>query len=231
VTAPAAAAPSTLVLFDLDHTLLGGDSDVLWCEFLMARGVLDRATFEPRNAAIEAGYRAGSVGVLEFCEFFIGLLAGRTPQAWQALRDEWFEARIRPCILPRGVQAIAGHRQAGHTLVLTTATNRFLAEPSAAALGFEHLIATDCVFDAQGRFTGRVAGTPNMRDGKVERLRDWLAARGRDLARDDSVFYSDSINDLPLLQAVRRAVAVDPDARLAAEAKSRSWPVVHWRGA
>ncbi|HET9820712.1 MAG TPA: HAD family hydrolase [Burkholderiaceae bacterium] len=220
----------TLALFDLDHTLLAGDSDVLWCEFLMDRGVLDRAAFEPRNRAIEAGYRAGTVGVMEFCSFFIGTLAGRAPQEWQALREAFFAERVRPRFVAAGRACLEAHRAAGDTLVLTTATNRFLTELTAAALGVEHLIATECELDAEGRFTGRVAGEPNMREGKVARLRDWLAARGERLDGRRSVFYSDSINDLPLLAEVDEPVAVDPDPRLAAEADRRGWAVRRWRG-
>jgi HAD superfamily hydrolase (TIGR01490 family) len=219
----------TLALFDLDHTLLDGDSDVLWCEFLMDRGVLDRAAFEPRNRAIEAAYKAGSVGVLEFCGFYVGTLAGRTPAQWQALREAFLHERIAPRLLAAGRECIESHRREGHELVLTTATNRYLTELTAAALGIGHLIATECEIGIDGRFSGAVAGTPNMREGKVARLREWLAARGRDLAGEDSIFYSDSINDLPLLAAVRRPVVVDPDARLAAEAAARRWPVRHWR--
>ena len=220
---------NTLALFDLDHTLLAGDSDVLWCEFLMDRGVLDRAEFEPRNRAIEAGYKAGTVGVLEFCGFYVGTLAGRTPAQWQALREAFLHERVAPRLLAAGRECIESHRREGHQLVLTTATNRYLTELTAVALGIEHLIATECEIGIDGRFSGAVAGTPNMREGKVARLSEWLAARGRDLAGEDSIFYSDSINDLPLLAAVRRPVVVDPDARLAAEAAARRWPVRHWR--
>ena len=223
--------PPTLALFDLDHTLLDGDSDVLWCEYLMDRGVLDRAVFEPRNRAIEAGYKAGTVGVLEFCGFYVGTLAGRTPAQWQPLREDFLHERIVPRLLAAGRACIEAHRRDGHELVLTTATNHFLTELTAAALGIGHLIATECDIGIDGRFSGAVAGTPNMREGKVARLSEWLAARGRKLAGEDSVFYSDSTNDLPLLAAVRRPVVVDPDARLAAEAAARRWPVRHWRRA
>jgi HAD superfamily hydrolase (TIGR01490 family) len=223
--------PPTLALFDLDHTLLDGDSDVLWCEFLMDRGVLERAVFEPRNRAIEAAYKAGTVGVLEFCEFYVGTLAGRSAAQWQPLREAFFEERIRPRLLAAGLACIEQHRRAGHTLVLTTATSRFLTELTAHALDLPHLIATEAEVVADGRFSGRVSGEPNMREGKVTRLHAWLAARGEvPLAQRPSVFYSDSINDLPLLAAVREPVAIDPDARLAAEADRRGWPVQRWRG-
>jgi HAD superfamily hydrolase (TIGR01490 family) len=220
----------TLALFDLDHTLLDGDSDVLWCEFLMDHGLLDRADFEPRNRAIEAAYKAGTVGVLEFCGFYVGTLAGRTPAQWQALRESFLQECVAPRLLAAGRACIESHRREGHELVLTTATNRYLTELTAVALGIEHLIATECEIGVDGRFSGAVAGTPNMREGKVARLREWLAARAQRPAGRHSVFYSDSINDLPLLAAVQEAVAVDPDARLAREAERRGWSVRHWRG-
>jgi HAD superfamily hydrolase (TIGR01490 family) len=220
----------TLALFDLDHTLLDGDSDVLWCEFLMDRGVLERAVFEPRNLAMAAEYQAGTVSAQDFCEFYVGTLAGRTPDEWQPLREAFLDERIVPRLLPAGRACLEAHRAQGHELVLTTATNRYITELTARALGFPHLIATDCErAGSDGRFTGAVAGTLNMRAGKLVRLRAWLAAQDRTLEDEDSVFYSDSINDLPLLGAVRQAIAVDPDERLAAEAAVRGWPVLRWR--
>jgi HAD superfamily hydrolase (TIGR01490 family) len=220
----------TLALFDLDHTLLDGDSDVLWCEYLMDLGQLKRAVFEPRNRAIEAAYKDGTVGVLEFCEFYVGTLAGRSAAQWQPLREAFLEERIRPRFVPAGLECIEQHRRAGHTLVLTTATNRFISELTAAALELPHLIATEVGTAPDDRFSGRVSGEPNMREGKVARLHGWLAAHGEaPLAERHSVFYSDSINDLPLLAAVREPVAVDPDARLSAEAARRGWPLVRWR--
>jgi HAD superfamily hydrolase (TIGR01490 family) len=229
VTTTASSRP-TLAVFDLDHTLIAGDSDVLWCEFLIAEGVLDRASFEPRNRAIESGYKAGTVGVLEFCEFFVGMLTGRTPAQWAPLRERFMAACIEPRVLSKGLAAIQAHRDAGHTLVMSSATNRFLCELSAELMGFEHLIATECDVDAQGRFSGRVAGEPNMREGKVSRLEAWLAAQGRPpLAVHHSVFYSDSANDLPLLMKVDEPVAVNPDARLAAEAAARGFALRDWR--
>ena len=218
-----------LTLFDLDHTLLDGDSDQLWCEFLMARGVLPRDPFESLNRAMARDYAAGRVGAQAFCNFYIGTLAGRTAGEWAALRRD-YAAR---CIVPRfaaAAQALVGaHRDAGELLVLTTATCRFLSEPSALHLGIAHLIATECELDAAGRFTGRCLGVPNMREGKLQRLHDWLGQRQLRLADCESTLYSDSINDLPLLGAVGRAVAVNPDERLAAEAAARGWPVISLR--
>lgn len=220
---------STLALFDLDHTLLTGDSDVLWCEWLMKQGVLERATFEPRNAAMEAGYKAGTVSVAEFCGFYVGTLAGRTLAQWQPLRQRFLVEEIVPRIPPAARDQVRHHQDTGHTVVLTTATNRVITELTAQHLGIEHLIATECEVGADGCFTGRVSGTPNMREGKVSRLQAWLAERGTALDALDSVAYSDSMNDAPLLSAARRAVAVDPDPRLAALAAERGWTVMRWR--
>ena len=216
-----------LTLFDLDHTLLAGDSDVLWCSFLLRRGILDRAIFEPRNVAMQAAYRAGSVSPREFCEFYIGTLAGRTVAEWDPLRQAFLHDEIVPRFPAAALALVRRHRDAGERIVLTTATNRFLTELTAAHLGIGHLIATDCEIGPDGRFSGRAQGTLNMRDGKVIRLNGWLTEQGLSLAGLDSTAYSDSINDLPLLLAVRHPVAVDPDPLLAAEAAARGWPVLH----
>ncbi len=222
--------PLPLTLFDLDHTLLDGDSDVLWCEFLMERGALERAVFEPRNQQMERGYKAGSVTAQEFCEFYVSTLQGRTQNEWEPLRRAFFDTVIVPRINDASMALVARHRDAGDLVVLTTATNRFLTELTAAHLGIAHLIATECELDAEQRFTGRVAGTLNMREGKVARLHEWLALQRSHLSEYHSTLYSDSINDLPLLCTVRQPVAVNPDMRLAAEAAERGWPVLRLRG-
>ena len=222
----ATGAKPRLALFDLDHTLLEGDSDVLWCEFLMQRGVLERAVFAPRNAAMERDYRAGTVSTQAFSEFFVGTLAGRTPAAWQMEREVFLRKVIAPR-LGRAARALVHERQRDCALVvLTTATNRFITELTAAELGIEHLIATECEVGGDGRFTGRTTGTLNMREGKVPRLHAWLAARGQHLADFESLAYSDSMNDLALLEAADHAHAVHPDSRLAALATERGWPIL-----
>ena len=218
-----------LALFDLDHTLLDGDSDVLWCEFLMQRGELDRAAFEPRNRRMEREYRAGTVSPQAFCEFYVSTLAGRSREQWQPLRREFLDTVVATRLNSAAHALVERHRSAGELVVLTTATNRFITELTAAHLGLPHLIATECELDADGCFTGRVAGTLNMREGKVSRLNDWLAAQRIDPRDCETTFYSDSINDLPLLLAVRKPVAVNPDMRLAAEAAERGWPVLSLR--
>ena len=215
-----------LVVFDLDHTLLSGDTDGLWCEFLLDRGVLDRAAFAARNAQVEQAYRAGGISAQAFSEFYLSLLAGRSRAQWGPLRERF----MRECIVPRipasARALVAAHRSAGDMLVMSTATNRYLTELTAAELHFEHLIATEAE-EAAGVFSGRSNAVLNMREGKLLRLRDWLAAMK--LAPEllaEATFYSDSINDLPLLQAVRMPIAVDPDALLLAQAQQQGWRVL-----
>ena len=215
-----------LALFDLDHTLLTGDSDVLWCDFLMARGVLDRADFAPRNADMEARYKAGTVGLQEFSDFYVGTLGGKTPAQWEPLRQEFLAEYIVPRVGQAAQDLVQQHLNAGDLVVMTTATNRFITELTAMYLDVEHLLATEPELQ-DGIFTGRTRGTLNMREGKVTRLHEWLAARGHKLADFDSTGYSDSINDLPLLKAVNHPVVVDPDAKLAAIAAVAGWPLLH----
>jgi HAD superfamily hydrolase (TIGR01490 family) len=215
-----------LTLFDLDHTLLDGDSDELWCEFLLDRGVLPREPFASLNRDMARDYAAGNVRAQAFCDFYIGTLAGRNAGEWQSLRRDYIDSRVVPRITNAAMDLVARHRDAGDLVLLSTATCRFLSELTAAHLGIAHLIATECETGPDGRFTGRSLGVLNMREGKVQRLHDWLAAQRLVLADCESTLYSDSVNDLPLLSAVKRAVAVNPDARLAAEAAARGWTVI-----
>ena len=215
-----------LTLFDLDHTLLAGDSDVLWCEFLMQRGELDPAEFAERNAAMERSYRAGSVSPQSFSQFFVSTLAGRTPSQWQLLRQDFLREVVAPRIGPAARALVADCLHHSALVILTTATNRFLTELTAAHLGIAHLIATDCEIGADGRFTGRPSGTLNMRDGKLTLLQAWLADHDLQLDEFDSWAYSDSMNDLPLLSAVRHPVVVHADPRLAQLAAERGWPSI-----
>ena len=217
-----------LALFDLDHTLLSGDSDVLWCDYLMDAGLLDRASFAPRNAQMEADYKAGTVDAAAFADFYVSTLTGRTLSEMEAVRRDFLKREVLPRIPPSARDLVDAHRRAGDLVVMTTATNRYITELTAADFGIEHLIATE-VETRGGRFTGRTQGQPNMREGKVTRLAAWLAARGHTLDDYDSVAYSDSANDLPLLRAVNRAVAVDPDPRLEAVARESGWAVLRLR--
>ena len=215
-----------LTLFDLDHTLLSGDSDVLWCDFLMDKGLLDRSVFAARNADMETRYRDGTVGLQEFANFYVGTLVDKSPADWEDVRREFLAAWIVPRIPDAAAQLVRKHLGAGDLVVMTTATNRFITELTAAHFGIEHLLATEPEI-VGGLFTGRTTGTLNMREGKVERLHHWLDARAESLDRFHSTAYSDSINDQALLEAVDEPVAIDPDPRLAAIALERGWRVLN----
>lgn len=213
-----------LALFDLDNTLLTGDSDDEWFEFLAARGVLDRAAEEAQKADLLRRYREGSASTLEFCEFFLQLYVPHGMAQLHAWRDAFLRERIVPRIPASARELLARHRE--DLVVIATATNRFITAPIADELGVGHLIATEPELK-DGRFTGRVAGTPSFREGKAQRVEQWLAARGQTLAGfAQSWFYSDSINDRPLLERVTHPVAVDPDPALAALAAERGWTVL-----
>lgn len=214
-----------LTLFDLDHTLLSGDSGALWCSFLIDRGVLDRAHFAPRSADIEARYKAGTVGVQEFADFYAGTLTGQTIRQWEPLRQEFLAAHIVPRIGRTALALVRQHLDAGDLVILTTAANRFITELTAQHLAIEHLIASE-VEAVNGVFTGRTQDTLNMREGKVARLHAWLAVRGFTLDQFTSTAYSDSIHDLPLLQAVDHAVAVNADPRLREAAALYGWQTI-----
>ncbi|WP_457282045.1 HAD family hydrolase [Polaromonas sp. P5_D5] len=214
-----------LTLFDLDHTVLNGDSDVLWCDFLIEKGYLGRTEFTARNADMAARYKAGTVGLKEFADFYVGTLAGRTAQEWEPMRQEFLAKWVVPRITPAAIALVDKHLEAGDLVVMTTATNRFITELTAIYFDIEHLIATEP--EMQGsRFTGSTTGVLNMREGKVERLHAWLTARGLRFKDCKTTAYSDSINDLPLLEAVKHPVTVNADATLAAIGTERGWPAL-----
>lgn len=219
---PCAAAPGTLILFDLDHTLLDGDGDNLWCQFMIRHGLAD-AAMSVLNESLGHDYRDGRVGIAEFSAFYARFLAGKTPAFWAPWQDRFLEEEIRPRLPAAAHTLVAAHRAAGHTLVLTTASNQIIAERTATELGFKYLLATE-LEQQGGQFTGRFFGVPNMREGKVTRLRAWLADQNwseKVLCR--AWFYSDSINDLPLLEAVGVPIAVNPDPQLYAHAQANGW--------
>ncbi len=224
-------APPRLALFDLDGTLLAGDTDALWCAFLVEEGVLESDRFAGANRDVAERYARGAIEPAEFAAFYAATLAGLGPVQWWPLRDRFVSTIVAPRIGAAAYALVSRHRNAGDRLVLSTATNRFLTEPIAALLGIADLLATDLEQNAAGEFTGRLAGTVNMRDGKVIRMRQWLAAQGLgEPSLAAATFYSDSINDLPLLCAVGSAVVVDPDPRLRDEAARRRWPVISLLG-
>ena len=217
-----------LTLFDLDNTLLTGDSDVLWCDFLIEQGILDRAEFSARNADMDARYKAGTVRVREFSEFYVGTLAGRSVDDWKPLRDEFLASEIIPRIPQAARELVRRHQDAGDLIAITTATNRFITELTARHLDVEHLIATDIEI-IDGVVSGRTEGQLNMREGKVVRLHAWLASHGRTRSDFEITAYSDSINDLPLLLAVDLPIVVNPDEQLAQWALAGGHTVLNLR--
>lgn len=215
-----------LAIFDLDNTLLAGDSDHLWGEFLADRGLVDGDHYRRENDRYIEAYHAGTLDIHEFLRFSLRVLTEHDTAELARLRAAFIDERIAPIVAP-GTPALLGrHRDAGDHLMIVTATNRFVTQPIADMLGVDTLLATEPEMRA-GRYTGNVVGTPCFREGKVERLEEWLAANGA--ALDGSTFYSDSHNDLPLLERVERPVAVDPDAVLADTARERAWPVISLR--
>lgn len=216
-----------LALFDLDNTLLTGDSDYEWGQFLVDRGVLDRDTYEAQNRAYYEQYVAGTLDIHEYLGFALRPLAAHTPAELEKWHAEFMRLRILPMITPAARALVKRH--AAELCAIVTATNSFITAPIAREFGVAHLIATEPE-KRDGRFTGRVSGTPCFREGKIERLHDWLSSLGHRLAEfEQSTFYSDSHNDLPLLERVSRPVAVDPDEALAAAARRRGWAVISLR--
>lgn len=215
-----------LAIFDLDNTLLAGDSDYLWGQFLVAQGLVDGALYARANERFYRDYREGTLDIHAFLRFALKPLRDQPRARMESLRQEFVRERIVPIMLPAARALIDAHRAVGDTLMIITATNAFVTAPIAAAFGVPHLIATEPE-ERAGAYTGEVAGIPAFREGKVQRLDQWLARSGEGLA--GSSFYSDSHNDLPLLLRVERPVAVDPDPFLSAEAVARGWPVVSLR--
>jgi HAD superfamily hydrolase (TIGR01490 family) len=214
----------SLALFDLDNTLLAGDSDFEWAQFLIDRGVLDREVYEARNQQFYDEYKAGTLDIREFLDFQLKPLSRHPRHVLDAWHAEYMRERIEPMIRDSARALVERHR--GDLCVIITATNSFVTAPIARAFGIEHLIATEPEV-CNGEFTGGVSGTPSFREGKVERLESWLASRGETIKNHlKSTFYSDSHNDLPLLGMVTHPVAVDPDAALRAHAEARGWPVI-----
>ena len=215
-----------LAIFDLDNTLIAGDSDHLWGEFLCDRGEVDAETFRATNARFYQDYLAGSLDIAAYAAFALGPLPGRSREEVAPLQEAFMARHIDPLMLPAASSLLDEHRQRGDRLLIITATNEFVTRPIAQRLGVSELLGCAVEFDGD-RFTGRATGTLTYREGKVLRLREWLAATGEVL--DGAWFYSDSHNDLPLLEAVDNPVLVDPDPTLAAAGQSRGWPAITLR--
>ena len=216
-----------LALFDLDNTLLAGDSDFEWAQFLIAQGVLDHEVYAARNDAFYEQYKKGTLDIHEFLDFQLKPLSRHS----RRVLDDWHRRFMREKILPLmrpGAKELLEHHRADLRVIIT-ATNSFVTAPIAREFGVDNLIATEPA-QVGGEFTGEVSGIPCFREGKVRRLEDWLAGRGQSLTSfAQSWFYSDSLNDLPLLRKVKNPVAVDPDATLRAHAEQNGWRVMSLR--
>ncbi|SFM61645.1 histidinol-phosphatase [Marinobacter zhejiangensis] len=216
----------TLAIFDLDNTLLAGDSDHAWGEFLVEEGIVDAEHYRKANDQFYQEYLNGELDIHRYLSFSLEPLTQHDTAQLHQWRQQFVERKILPMMQRKATDLLARHRDEGHTLMIITATNRFVTEPVAALLGIEHLIATDPE-QVEGRYTGRVSGTPSFQEGKVTRLEEWLADNDADL--EGAWFYSDSHNDVPLLRQVSNPVAVDPDPTLQHLAQQEGWTIISLR--
>lgn len=216
----------TLAIFDLDHTLLAGDSDHAWGEFLIGQGMVDGDAYRRENDRYYAQYQAGTLDIRAYLAFALQPLTRLEPAQRDTLHRQFMQTHILPMITPAARALLAKHRARGDRLIIVTSTNRFVTAPIAAELGVADLLATDPEL-RDDRYTGAVCGVPCFREGKVTRLNEWLAREGESLA--DSWCYSDSHNDLPLLELAAHAVAVDPDPTLRRIAQARGWAIISLR--
>ena len=218
-----------LALFDLDNTLLNGDSDFEWAQFLIEQGVLDRELFEAKNLAFYEQYKAGTLDIYEFLDFQLKPLSRHARKVLNGWRDDFMQYKVRGMMSVPAQELVARHRAAEDVCIIITATNSFVTSPIAREFGVEHLIATEPE-EKDGEFTGGVSGVPCFREGKITRLESWLAQRGWGWnSFADSFFYSDSLNDLPLLAKVNNPIAVDPDATLRKHAEQHGWRILTLR--
>ena len=227
---PAEVKPLRLALFDLDHTLIPFDSDFRWGEFTTALGWTDAADFRARNQQFYEDYKAGTLDIHAYVRFATAAVRRRGEQAARQAHARFMQEVVLPDILPQARALVQQHQDRGDTVIIITATNEFVTRPIAQAFGVQELIAfslqTDQSAGGSGWYTGEIEGTPSFREGKVERLRQWLAQRGLDWSKVHSTFYSDSSNDLPLLEKADVPVATNPDDTLRALAQSRGWRIL-----
>lgn len=216
-----------LTLFDLDNTLLSGDSDFEWGLFLASQGVHDREAYEARNLAFYEAYKAGTLDIDEFLQFQLRPLSRHAREELDRWHRQFMEARILPLISAAARTLVRDEQSRSDLVAIVTATNRFVTAPIAAEFGITHLVATEPEVGPDGQFTGRVLGTPCFREGKITCVEAWLASLGQHWGDfGDTVFYSDSLNDLPLLSRVAHPVAVNPDPTLRAHASAARWPIL-----
>ena len=218
-----------LALFDLDNTILAGDSDYNWSRFLIQEGYLDGAIHAEKNEKFYADYKAGTLDIYAFVEFQFKPLARNPRTVLNQLLKKYVEEVIKPMITEKARALVKRHQDEGDLIIVITATNSFITRPIAELFGIENLIGTDPE-EKEGEFTGKVSGLPSFKDGKVTRLEAWLKGKNLSLASfENSYFYSDSHNDLPLMQKVTHPVAVDSDDVLSEYAKSKGWPQISLR--
>lgn len=216
----------SLAIFDLDNTLLHGDSDHAWGEFLCEKGIVDSELYRQANDTFYHQYVAGTLNIYEFLEFALKPLKELPRDQLNQLHEQFMREKVEPMITEKAEALLKKHRDKGDFLLIITATNKFVTGPIAARLGVDDIMATDPE-EINGQYTGKVAGTPCFQGGKVERLKEWLSTHEHSLA--GSSFYSDSRNDLPLLEVVENPVAVDADETLTQIATERGWPIISLR--
>ncbi len=218
-----------LALFDLDNTLLAGDSDYNWSLFLISEGLLDAKTHHDRNEQFYADYKAGCLNIVEFLKFQLQPLSQHPKTFLDELHKKYMQKIIHPMMTEKAQALVDKHKATGDLCVVITATNSFVTKPIATAYGIEHLIGSDPEM-INGQYTGNVTGVPTYKEGKVTRLNQWLVQRGKKLSDfETSYFYSDSLNDLSLLEIVTNPVAVDADATLKKIAREKGWPQISLR--
>ena len=217
----------TLAIFDLDNTLLSGDSDHEWGNFLIKKGLVDEVSYRAANDAFYAQYKLGKLDIYEYSSFSFAPLAEHSMEQLNVLHEEFMETVIRPLVGQKAMDLVAFHRDKGHALLVITATNSFITGPIVRQFGIPNLLATE-VKIVDGRYVNEIDGTPCFNSGKVVRLKEWLLDSNESL--EGSIFYSDSINDLPLMEVVDTAVAVDPDEKLLVIAQRRGWEMISLRG-
>lgn len=215
-----------LAIFDLDNTLISGDSDYLWGKYLVSRGLVDADEYERANQQFYDDYQDGTLDIYAFLKFSFEPLSNHKLETLLEIRNHFLNECIWPIITSQSRKLIQQHRDQGHYLLIITATNLFITEPIAKELGVDSIIATEAQI-VNGQYTGEVEGIPCFKEGKVKRLNNWLESTSHNL--DNSWFYSDSHNDLPLLELVTYPVAVDPDEKLNQHADSNNWPIISLR--